>query len=373
MKSMLLTLCSFVWLSLTAQITVNNSVFPNVGDTIRIALDTNAQVTLQANGGPKNWAFTQVMRHLRDTEIYLAASTGKNFSSFPGANVMTLGDAGAETYYKRTATEFAVLGYAGADPAGFGIDVIARFDPPLVLQRSPLQFFDVKQSTANLTIALSLKDIPDSIFTFPIPGIDSIRVRFTSKQLDIVDGYGEMKIPGQTEAVLRQKRTETTETGLDIKSFLGWTAIPTSQVPFGDFGSDTTITYQFFANNVKGPFATVQLDDDQVTPWRVRFKDNMTVAVKPVLDDAGTASINAFPNPAIDEVFFECRNLPSGQYTLKFYNLLGKMLWSHEYQISGSKSIRVDLNNMRKGTYLYNLSDSSGVNIGTKRLVIIKP
>jgi Secretion system C-terminal sorting domain len=372
MKSMLFTILTFSWITLTAQITINASVIPNIGDTIKTALDTNALVDLLSNGGPKTWPYAQLQNHRSTNLIYVAANTGANFAQFPGSELMTIGANGAETYYDRTNAQLAVLGYAGGDPAGFGVDVIARFSPPLILQRAPLNFFDINQSVSNLTIALSLNDIPDSLFQFPIPGVDSIRIRFTTNRLDVVDAFGKLTIPGQTEDVLREKRTETSETGIDVKSFLGWTALPTGTVP--GTGKDTTITYRFYANNVKETLASVQLENDLVTPWRVNYKRNFTTSVEPEIEaEFAVANISAYPNPAIDEVNFECRNLATGTYSLKIYNLLGKTIWSKEYHIAGARSIKVDLENVRKGTYIYTLNDSKGNTIATKRLVVIKP
>jgi Secretion system C-terminal sorting domain len=373
---MLLTLLTLVWTTLSAQITVTSSAIPNVGDTIRTSLDTNGIVDLVGMGGPKTWSYLNLQNHRPTTRVYQAANTGINFASYPGSDLLVVGQNGSETYYDRTNSQLAVLGYAGPDPANLGVAVLAHFSPPLILQRAPINFFDVNQMTSNLTIALSLNDIPDSLFTLPIPGVDSIRVRFTTLRLDVVDGYGTLSIPGQTEQVLREKRTETSTTGLDIHSFLGWTALPTGGggIPGAGFlGTDTTISYRFYANNVKEELASVQLGPDFVTPARVSFKRNATSAINEVNADNVVGSVHAYPNPAVDEVNFECRNLQPGTYALKIYNLLGKTVWSKEYLIAGTKSIKVDLDDMRKGTYLYSLSDQHGTVISTKRLVIIKP
>jgi hypothetical protein len=380
MKSMLLAFLTIACASMFAQITVTSSALPNVGDTIRTALDTSGMVDPLTVGGPKVWAFGQLTNHRSTTLVYQSPNMGNHLASFPGADLMTIGQNGAETYYNRTNSELSVLGYAGLDPSGFGVNVIARFEPPFILQRAPMNFFDVKQASTNLVLAFSLDDLPDSLINIPIPGVDSIRIRFTTNRLDVVDAFGTITIPGQTEEVLREKRTETSETGLDIHSFLGWFPLPTGGggLPGGGagfLGTDTTISYHFFANNVKEDIASIQLDTDLTTPWRTSFKRNATSSTtEPIitLGDAG-ASVHAYPNPAVDEVSFECRNLNSGTYSLKLFNLLGKTVWSQEYQIAGSKSIKVDLDKMRKGTYLYSLSDQNGKVIATKRLVIIKP
>lgn len=87
----------------------------------------------------------------------------------------------------------------------------------------------------------------------------------------------------------------------------------------------------------------------------------------------GAASIQAFPNPAIEWVRFDARNVPTGNYTLSIFNIIGKAVWKQNYKISGAFSVRVELDKFKKGTYLYSLMDGKGTIIGTKRLVIIKP
>lgn len=81
----------------------------------------------------------------------------------------------------------------------------------------------------------------------------------------------------------------------------------------------------------------------------------------------------AFPNPAVEWVRFDCKNLPESDYTLKIFNIVGKVVWKENYSISGNKSITVELEDFKKGTYLYSLVDKDGNVIGTRRLVVLKP
>jgi hypothetical protein len=379
MKSMLLSFFSCAWISLFSQTPVTVAAFPSIGDTIRTSVDTNALVAVLNPGGPNNWAFGLLESHRSGNLVYQAASVGNEFGSFPDAQMVTIAANGSETYYTKTATRFLTLGYAGPDPANLGLNVIARFQPPLVNQRAPMMFFDVNQSTSNLSLAFSIADLPDSLLMIPA-GIDSIRLRFKQDRLDVVDAYGSINIPGETQTVLREKRTEISETLIDVYSgFLGWFELPIGGIgggggiPAGLLGVDTSVSYHFFSNQVKEQVAVVDVDPNTLSPQRVTFKSNQTSAVKPEPEFTLAASVFAYPNPAVDEVSFECRNLPSGSYSLKIFNLLGKTVWKQDYQIAGSKSIKVDLDQMRKGTYLYSLTDKNGTIIGTKRLVIIKP
>jgi len=82
----------------------------------------------------------------------------------------------------------------------------------------------------------------------------------------------------------------------------------------------------------------------------------------------------AYPNPAIFDVRFEFMNLKPGTYQLKIYNLLGVAVLDTSYHIkSGSQVEKMDVSELRKGTYLYSLVGPDGKTIATKRLIIIRP
>jgi len=115
------------------------------------------------------------------------------------------------------------------------------------------------------------------------------------------------------------------------------------------------------------------MSNDLSSVESMRFKNvAATVGVDPA-DAPGAAAIRAYPNPATEWVRFECTNLPQEQYTLKIYNIIGKLVWKESYALSGNKSIKLDLDDFKKGTYLYSLVDEKGNVIGTKRLVVVKP
>jgi hypothetical protein len=272
------------------------------------------------------------------------------------------------------------LGYSGADPAGLGLNVLARFSPAFTERESPMEFFDINQYTTNLSLPFSTAQLPASLFSGLQFAPDSIRVRVNTNRSDVVDGWGTCLIPGGSYPVLRMKRTEYTTTNLDAYIStpfpLGWLDVTTILAGTGGLGSflgtDTTITYRFYSGTEKEEIAVATMSNDLSSIDRIRFKNNETSAVPDVLSP-GSVSINAFPNPAIDWVRFDCTNLPQEEYTLKIFNIIGKVVWKESYQLAGNRSIRVELDNFKKGTYLYSLSDKKGKVIGTKRLVVLKP
>ena len=374
---MLLAVFSAFCIHASAQITITSATFPAAGDSLRSSIDLNPDVSnspASPPGGNQTWDFNNLQQDQPSVQVYAAASTGMFDMDFPGSELVSVGDQG-ETYFNVTNTAFQVMGYSGGDPTGFGLDITARFQPAFDERRSPLNFFDIATQETNLSLPFSTNLLPDSLFTgLPIVP-DSIRVRINTQRLEVVDGWGNCKIPGGEYDVLRQKRTEYTTTNLDVYlGFLGWIDIGSlGGAGFGDFlGTDTTITFRFLSGTEKVEIAVATMSNDLSTVERIRYKDNMVVAA-PEVDAPGTATIQAFPNPAIEWVRFDCANLPSEDYTLKIFNIVGKVVWKEDYQLSGNKSITLNLSEFRKGTYLYSLTDGKGNNIGTKRLVVLKP
>lgn len=373
---------SAVYVSAAAQITVTAATFPKAGDTLRYAFD-NAPIVDAATpaGGSQNWDFTSLKSDELSDLAYQPVSAGANKDKFPGADMVLIGDSG-ESYYNATNTRWEAMGFVGSQAEFFNVVVAAKYNPALVDRYAPLKFFDIHPQTSNLSIPFSTAALPDTLLsTLPIKP-DSMRVKISLDRLEVADGWGTCKIPGGTYPVLRVKRTDYVKTGIDVK--LGFFWLDLSQLlggagggsPLGNFlQPDTTVSYRFFDAADKEEIATVTMNSDLSGPERVRFKNNTVTAVEESGDAfaPGSASIQAFPNPAIEWVRFDCNNIPTGNYTLKIFNIIGKVIWRQNLKISGSHSVRVELDKFKKGTYLYSLVDGKGNIIGTKRLVIIKP
>ncbi len=374
------TLCTLA----TAQITVTNATFPVAGDSLVYAVD-NAPLGLSpasAPGGNQVWDFSTLQKDDNLSVVYRPANAGNQVANFPGADLVITGQTG-ETYFNVTNTKFEALGYAGADPAGFGLDVVTKFSPPIVERKSPMNFFDINSQSSNLSLTFPTDQPPlDSVFSNLPVNIDSMRVAITTNRLDIVDAWGTASIPGGSYPVLRQRRTDYTTTGIEvyvvlIPGFGQWidlsTIIGGGGGGLGDFlGTDTTVTYRFYNDVEKEEIAIATMSNDLSTVESVRFKNIVTTpAIEPKISFSG--GIQAFPNPAVEWVRFDCVNLTPGEYTLKIFNIIGKLVWKKNYALGGTSSFRVELDDFKKGTYIYSLVDKQGNSVGTKRLVVLKP
>ncbi len=363
----------------TAQITVTNATFPAAGDSLVYAVD-NAPLGFDPASPPginQTWDFSALQKDDTLSVVYRPASAGNQSANFPGAELVVKGQ--GETYFNLTNTKFESMGYAGGDPTGLGLNVVAKFNPPLVERYAPMNMFDIKIPSTSLRLTFPTNQPPlDSLFANLPVDIDSIRVSVSTDRTEVVDAWGTATIPGGTYPVLRQKRTEYTTTGVEAfvwifpPVFGQWLPLSTFLGGGGFGGTDTTVTYRFYSNTEKEDIAIATMNNDLSKVESIRFKYNPTVpAIEPV--SAFSGGIQAFPNPAVEWVRFDCVNLTPGDYTLKIFNIIGKCIWKKNYTLSGTTSFRVELEDFKKGTYIYSLVDKNGNSVGTKRLVVLKP
>ncbi len=355
------------------QITVTATAFPVAGDTVRFSIDTFSNVAPGLPGGNQVWDYASLGSVNDGQTVYRPASEGQNSAGFPGAELVSIGQAGNETYYNTKPTRFEVIGYTGGGPAGLPLNLL--FSPPVAQRRAPMTFGGFpNQEKTDLAVTFPLTALPDSLTMGLGSLFDSVRIGVHFERLDFVDAWGSIKLPAFTHAVLREKRFEQTNTKFDLHLKFPPSWIP-SPFPLPGAGLDTTITYNYFSENDKEAVAVVTMNNDETKATSVRYKRGATTAsTEPTSTTLARPTVQAYPNPAVEYTIFHCSNVPDGKYTLKLYNILGDVVWRQDHQIAGgNKKIRLELVDFKKGTYLYSLTDAKGNIIGTKRLMVVKP
>lgn len=379
MKQRIPDLLFFLFLSFSsvAQITVTSASFPSVGDVMVTAVDNlPSGIVVTEAGIDQNWSYMSLESPFNMSTTLIPAEEGPGAFAYPGADYYTPFGDNVVAYYQVRDSDVRILGLYGADPIGLGLETASRFEPPLPVRRSPMNFLDVNQIEYDISIALDADDLPAAILeNFPITP-DSLRIRANVNRLDVVDAWGTLTIPGGIYDVLREKRTEDREVRLDAKlPIFDWTDvtdIALEFLPIEGLGESTAVSYHFISNEAIEPVAILEMNEDETAVARVEYKaSDVSSNVQTVTDLK--PGVYAFPNPAIVNARFEFTNLPKGKYKLRILNILGVEVWSRNYQINGNVTQKVDISNLRKGTYLYSLSNEDGKIITTKRLVVIRP
>jgi hypothetical protein len=382
MKQFLLTIfVSLLWLghliSQTAPVLQSTDYFPVIGDSLITAVDNDpVGITITPPGGNQNWNFSSLQSGFSQLRLVVDPENGSVSDSYPAANVLVEQEGGGSGYYISSENTFATIGFSGDDPLGLAFNINAPFDPPYVERWAPLAFFDLKNTDSALRVTFAADDIPGNVFEgLPITP-DSIRVSITSSRTDLVDGWGTLTIPGGTYQVLREKRIEdravTVETKIGSFPWLDLTPQVLSLLMIEDLEDQTLVSYTFWSNEAKEPIAIVNMNSDETVIESVEFKDNGVIS-NTFRVTSQKPAVFVYPNPAIVDARFEFTNIPSGNYTLSFYNLAGQLVLSNQYYINGYHLAKVNVTQLPKGIYLYTVRDEKGRRLVTNRLIVTKP
>ncbi len=358
----------------TAQITITSAQFPEAGDTLVVASDNLPESSAVPRGGEnQEWMLGNLQAPFATRVLFKNAAEGAGAASFPEADLVAELAEGLEGYYKIEDGAFIYLGSYGEDPLEFGLELAVNFGEGLIERKAPLKFGDEFESSSSAEVRFSADDLPQEVLD-ELPVVpDSLKIIIETTRSVKVDGWGTMFIPGGSYDVLREKRTESREVKLEARiGFLPWFDI-TDLIPENDFlGNLDAVSYHFMNDVEKEPIAEFYLNGDESELLRVLYKGaDFITNVKGI--NHLKPGVYAFPNPAIVNVRFEFTNLPAGDYDLRIYNILANEVWAERYYISGSKTVKADISNLRKGTYLYSLIDSKGKTLGTRRLVVLRP
>lgn len=362
---------------LVSQVTITNSIFPVVGDTLQVIASTNsADFDASMVGADQVWDLTSLSGGAVNQTRYVNPSEGDASDMFPDADLLDNTNA-QEIYYKSFNNKVIEIGRSGLDPVLNLIDLTFSNEGEAVLRRAPMSFGDVYGDESSFTITSATSAIPDSLF----PGIstfaDSLRLTVTTDNDDEVDAWGALKLPSGDFDVIRLKRTTTTFSVLEARvAVVGWLTLDESS-PFFDLlgdlggllGETVTTSYQFYANDNKEVMANVSEDADGNIVG-ISYKGDMTTSVDPTR--LNVEDILTYPNPTYGNVTFNLQNLPQDNYKVVLHNIIGKQLWSEDVN-KGTRRLEANLSFLRKGTYLYSIVDGNGHKISTRRLMIITP
>lgn len=288
----LLPIFFFVFSAATvnAQITVTNSTFPALGDTLKMAIDYNPAGSsfITPPGGGQVWNWSQLQADALHAVIYKAASNGTVGGSVPTASLFAKPDGTTEEYYAADASKFAkVAQYGIVAHAPSTVPKLTNLNPSWIERRSPMNFFDINQQQTNTIDEFTAAEVSPDFFQRTGLSPSSVRLRTSYLRLDVVSAWGTLTIPNGSFEVLREKRVTYHSTTLDYyHSILGWVNLDVNTLGsiYSELGlgTDTTYSYHFYSNTSKEPIAVLSVATDDATVLQAEFK-SIVPAVIPCL------------------------------------------------------------------------------------------
>lgn len=352
-----------------AQITVTNSVFPVIGDTLHYAYGNqpnaiNAVYT--PPGGPQNWDLSGLQADSTWDAIYRDPTTGVGSADFPGAALMVV-PAGAlpgqEDYLSVSGTAVSYMGSRGVDPLHLGSSWTVHRYPSLPTDWAPVNFFDIRQATTSSLTNFPPSEMPPG-WSAQYPAIDSLRLRTAIQLLSVVDAWGTLTIPGGSYAVLRDKRTRYTTARLDAKlQGLGWLdvtdqAITQWGMDYTLLAVDTTSYFHFINDQTKETIALCTFDPALNVVTNVRYK--VVPDISTAIDGAtSSTSLRVYPNPATDRIGIQAPGLRSGAVDLVIMDAMGRTVM-HSREAAHASGLALNINGLEAGLYVGSIVPDAG-------------
>ncbi|MDX1912457.1 MAG: T9SS type A sorting domain-containing protein [Saprospiraceae bacterium] len=361
MPARLLTFCYLLPLGFTlpatAQITIENAVFPVVGDTLHYAFGNQPGAINQIftpPGGGQQWDLSNLQPTQAWDQIIRNPQTGSAAASFPAASVLfnPLNSAN-QVYWQVTGNQVNDLGYYGLDELGLGLNLLFIKSPSLEQSWAPVNFFDIHQSASNVLTAFDAPIAPPVLINL-VPTADSFRIRVAYQRIGAIDAYGTLAIPGGTFEVLRKKQTEYKSTAVDVKvAPLGWIDISTigGQLIL-PLGTDTITTFHFLNDVSKEAIAICTLNTAQNAVTNVQYK-----VVSPLTGTDHVVpekeQLSLYPNPARQTVTLQWKLPEAADVRIVVSDVTGRQLYTllDERVSAGPQLTRYSLPQMQSGLY----------------------
>jgi hypothetical protein len=349
----------------TAQITVDNTVFPVVGDTLHFAFGNQPGAINQIftpPGGGQQWELSNLQpAHFWD-QVMKNPQTGSASASFPAASVLfNPFNSSNQVYLQVTNNQVNELGYYGLDELGLGLTLLFKKTPSLEQSWAPVNFFDIHQSASNVLTAFDAPIAPPVLLAL-VPTADSFRIRVTNQRIGVIDAWGTLAIPGGTFEVLRKKQTEYKSTAVDVKvAPLGWIDISTiGGQQLLPLGTDTITTFHFLNNVSKEAIAICTLNTAQNMVTGVQYKTFKTssAGVVPTFD----ASLRTYPNPVHGTLYAHFKNDSGTSVQFWLMNAQGRLILEQTVEASAAENdISIPVANLAPGRYELLLLQNGGL------------
>ena len=360
--------CAF---SVLAQPVLDSNNIPGPGDTLFYLTDhLPDQIRITAPGPKQFWNFSQLDAPILEYTLIEPATAGQKADAFPAAEMVMLGRDGSEAYYRTDASGLHLLGRSESFQE---IDAMSMssFDQGLLDLVSGMEYDDDLDVESMYECQIERSALPPSVRNSLGSEVQRVRLHAKLTRRVTADAWGNMLIPRGQYDVLRVRIDDVCDVSIEMQSENSpvWKA-GDAALAEKIIGRKNKSYYRFYADKIKGAIATMYLDENDELE-RVTFRANPQ-QLKDYRNIDSNQKIYAFPNPSYGSLRLRFDNLKAGNYSVRFYNILGKQLFEESYEISSAKTVRVDVSRLQKGTYLYALLDERGNKLVTKRIVVLK-
>jgi hypothetical protein len=329
-----------------AQITIQSSDMPLIGDTLRFSQTSAAGLDVQTTGANTTWDFSQLVSTGQGIdEFKSSASVNPSYSLFFGLNSFglkvidsigfgPLSFRDIYDFYKTSNTQFRA---EGRGVSFNGIPVPSFYSDKDEIYQFPLSFGDIDSTTFDVT--------------FSIPG--TVTLRQYGSRVNYVDGWGRITTPLGTFDALR------------VRTIIYRTdSVVLTQLPFPIAIKSVNYEIKWLAKNQKVPVLQIngvrQQNQNNINWTNAKYRDIPRIFLSKEENDL--TKINLYPNPS--KSLFIINNL-KGVTRLEVFDITGKLLMTENI----NQSYHQFGENLKSGIYFVRISR---YNQNTQTIKVIK-
>jgi hypothetical protein len=345
MKKVILVLnFCFILLSAKAQITVNYSYQKGTFISGCDSIVPNS-IFPGSKGANQTWDFTALRNIYEDTSIYMDASASPYFSKFPNANLAfyhntVVGDTGKSYIYYNIDANKHLTFYGDVTYSSFlSQNLTAYASQPCIDTVTVLSYGKTNEDTVMLT----------STFAFPaFPGVDSMKIINHEINIDTVDAWGTVKLPGNISYnSLREKSITYVRSDVYLRYLGSWA--------FNNSSYDTSIAYFWYTDILTQPIVEIFLDSAGKIVSSQYYLTTVTGLMSNKLQQE---NLRAFPNPAKANFSLDISGLDKSQINISLVSTTGEIFlpeWN-----SNNDIMQVNTAALKGGLYHWMLKNDEG-------------
>lgn len=367
------TLLSFIMLFsisiINAQITLNSTDIVDAGVDVIQAHDTiPTGITIGLPGANQTWDFSAVLDDNGQDTLKFRDPLGFPLATdFPAANLVLLDteEDSAWMYLNKNTNGLFIVGRSQMED---GILTSFPFGGAIITFPSTIG--------TNFSIPWSGTLIGLDVSTFPLLGLDSIKITRGTKIDSDIDGWGNVITPFGSFSSLRQIVIEesvdttwekSTATGTwSIVSPATIIALGALNVPVTDISYDTNRTARWWTDDVNSKFPLVEMSyeaDGTVNnvDWQ---KSSPTVGLS---ENTPVFSVELYPNPVKD--FLTIITSTTGNKIVSVLDITGKVITEQAFR---NNSIKISTQNYTNGVYFYKIQNLKGEILYLDKFIVTK-
>ncbi len=258
MKQALLACITFFFgglLLLNAQVVITSEDMPMPGQMWVNATDTSEiQVDVGTGGANQSWELTGTA-DLIETIFIVEPDTTPWYDTFPEATIAVGLPGGGYNYMEITMDQATSLGFGVMFPVDSTTfeSLVLRFTNPQTIAVFPAQMGVSFVDTSSFEIGFSGDGI----------NFDSVRLKSTTVDSVVFDGWGMLTTPNGTLPTLRSTTYSTSYDSTWVYVFGVWLLVDAQTIP--------SVSWAWYAKETHGPAATVSLNFDSIytVSWSV--------------------------------------------------------------------------------------------------------